>query len=205
MFISIEGIEGVGKTTLINGLKKHFADQDKEVVLCREPGSTILSEKIRAILLDPNLTGSICPLSELFLFYASRFQNAAENILPALESGTVVISDRWSDSTAAYQGYARGMDVNSILWLNNKFNIAQPDITFWLDAPVEVGLSRALSRSKADRFEQEKYTFFEKVRAGFSELQKLEPARIKQIDATQSQDQVLTQAISILQSFEKAQ
>lgn len=203
MLITIEGIEGVGKSTLINKLKNHFECLGYEVVLSREPGGTVLSEKIRSLLIDTNMTGAICPMAELFLFYASRFQNVAENITPALERSCVTIIDRYYDSSKSYQGFARGLDLNLIEVLNKNFGLPTPDITFWLDAPVEIGMGRALSRSKADRFEQEKYSFFEKVRAGFAEIHRNNPDRFKRIDATLSQDQVLAEAIRLLEEYSK--
>lgn len=114
------------------------------MVLSREPGGTVLSEKIRSLLIDTNMTGAICPMAELFLFYASRFQNVAENITPALERSCVTIIDRYYDSSKSYQGFARGLDLNLIEALNKNFGLPTPDITFWLDAPVEIGMVRAI-------------------------------------------------------------
>lgn len=204
MFISIEGIEGVGKSTLILKLKSYFESLGERVVLSREPGGTELSEKIRSILIDPNMGGKISLNAELFLFYASRFQNHEENLVPALESGAVLIIDRYVDSSEAYQGYGRGIDLKKFELLNSKFDLTKPDLTLWLDAPVEVGMKRALNRNKLDRFEQEKFNFFEKIRQGFSTINKAEPERFKRIDATLSEDQVFNQAVAIIEEYNKA-
>lgn len=203
IFISIEGIEGVGKTTLISSLKQHYESKGREVVLSREPGGTILSEKIRGLLLDVNMTGEISPLSELFLFYASRFQNIQQNIEPALSRGAVAICDRYIDSSVGYQVFGRGMDLEMVNMLNEEFIKIHPDITLWLDAPVEVGMARARKRSEADRFENEKIQFFYKVREGFVYIHKTQPNRFKRIDATQDPSQVLRDAISLLEQVEK--
>lgn len=203
VFITIEGIEGVGKSTLIGNLKNYFEASGQEVVLTREPGGTILSEKIRSILKDADLTGAICPTAELFLFYASRFQNVSENIVPALKRSCVTINDRYIDSSVSYQGSARGLDMQLIQDLNTKYGLPVPDITLWLDAPVEIGMARALNRSKADRFEQEKHSFFEKVRFGFAEIHRNDPDRFKRIDATLSQDQVFAEAVRLLDAYSK--
>lgn len=204
MFITIEGIEGVGKSTLIHGLKDYFESQGREVVLSREPGGTILSEKIRALLLDTNLHGAISPQAELFLFYASRFQNVTENILPALSRNAISINDRYFDSSRAYQVFGRKLDDEQVIALNNNFDLPIPDITFWLDAPVEVGMARASKRGELDRFEQEKFSFFERVRDGFKHIHKTEPDRFKRIDATQPQEQVLSDAIALIEVMNKA-
>lgn len=198
MFISFEGTEGVGKTTLIRKFYEHFQALGQDVVLTREPGGTPLAEQIRSILLSVNYEENMSHDTELLMMYAARAQHLAQVILPALQEGKVVLCDRFADSSFAYQCAGRGLSKTKLKLLNENFVERMPDITFWLDAPIEVGMERARERGALDRFEQEKITFFEKVRSGFAEIHLQEPERMKRLDATQTSDQVFEEALSYI-------
>ncbi|MBP7218530.1 MAG: dTMP kinase [Acinetobacter sp.] len=198
MFISFEGIEGVGKTTLIHKIHQYFEQQGKEVVLTREPGGTPLAEQIRALLLAVNHDEQMSHDTELLLMYAARAQHLQQVILPALAAGKIVLSDRFTDASFAYQCAGRGLSQEKLQLLNQTFVTQMPNITFWLDAPIEIGMTRARERGALDRFEQEKLSFFAKVRAGYETLCKAEPERIKRLDATQNADVVFENALMFL-------
>ena len=198
MFISFEGTEGVGKTTLIRKLFEHFQAHGQKVVLTREPGGTPLAEQIRSLLLSVNHDEKMSNNTELLLMYAARAQHLQQVILPALAQGKMVLCDRFTDSSFAYQCAGRGLSRDKLELLNQNFVVKMPDITFWLDAPIETGMLRARERGALDRFEQEKVAFFEKVRSGFQELYQAQPERMKRIDATQTPEQVFDLALSYL-------
>ena len=198
MFISFEGTEGVGKTTLIRKLFEHFQAHGQEVVLTREPGGTPLAEQIRSLLLSVNHDEKMSNNTELLLMYAARAQHLQQVILPALAQGKMVLCDRFTDSSFAYQCAGRGLSRDKLELLNQNFVVKMPDITFWLDAPIETGMLRARERGALDRFEQEKVAFFEKVRSGFQELYQAQPERMKRIDSTQTPEQVFDLALSYL-------
>lgn len=198
MFISFEGTEGVGKTTLIHKIHQYFEQQGKEVVLTREPGGTPLAEQIRALLLAVNHDEQMSHDTELLLMYAARAQHLQQVILPALAAGKIVLSDRFTDASFAYQCAGRGLSQEKLQLLNQTFVTQMPNITFWLDAPIEIGMTRARERGALDRFEQEKLSFFAKVRAGYETLCKAEPERIKRLDATQNADVVFENALVFL-------
>jgi len=200
MFISFEGTEGVGKTTLIRSIYDDFIAQGKEVVLTREPGGTPMAEQIRALLLAVNHEEAMCNDTELLLMYAARAQHLAQVILPALDAGKIVLCDRFTDGSFAYQCTGRGLSEDKLKLLNDNFVARMPDVTFWLDAPIELGMNRARERGALDRFEQEKVSFFEKVRSGYETLWQRHPERIKRLDATQTPTQVFAQAMSELQA-----
>ena len=200
MFISFEGTEGVGKTTLIRKIHQYFEQQGKEVVLTREPGGTPAAEQIRSLLLAVNHDEQMSHDTELLLIYAARAQHLQQVIVPALEAGKIVLSDRFTDASFAYQCAGRGLNEDKLLLLNANFVSRMPDFTFWLDAPIEIGMNRARARGELDRFEQDKVTFFEKVRAGYATLAERHPERIKSLDATQTADQVFEQALAYLKS-----
>ena len=195
MFISFEGTEGVGKTTLIRKLFEHLQAQGKDVVLTREPGGTPLAEQIRSLLLSVNHDENMSHDTELLLMYAARAQHLEQVIIPALEAGKWVLCDRFSDASFAYQCAGRGLSRDKLQLLNQNFVSKMPDLTFWLDAPIETGMSRARERGALDRFEQEKVTFFEKVRSGYQEIYEKQPERMKRLDATQIPEQVFADAL----------
>lgn len=198
MFISFEGTEGVGKTTLIRKLHEHFLVQGSEVVLTREPGGTPLAEQIRSLLLSVNHEEQMSHDTELLLMYAARAQHLSQVILPALKANKIVLCDRFADSSFAYQCAGRGLSRDKLQLLNQNFVAKMPDITFWLDAPIEMGMRRAQERGALDRFEQEKLSFFEQVRSGFQEIYLLQPERMKRLDATQTPEQVFQDALNDL-------
>ncbi|MGE8541253.1 MAG: dTMP kinase [Acinetobacter sp.] len=198
MFISFEGTEGVGKTTLIRKIYDYFLSQGKDVVLSREPGGTPMAEQIRSLLLAVNHEEKMCNDTELLLMYAARAQHLDQVILPALNAGKIVLCDRFSDASFAYQCAGRGLSEEKLQLLNDNFVSRMPDITFWLDAPIELGMDRARARGALDRFEQEKVTFFEKVRGGYATLAARYPERLKRLDAAQLPDQVFEQALTYL-------
>lgn len=198
MFISFEGTEGVGKTTLIRKIYEHLEQQGQQVVLTREPGGTPMAEQIRSLLLSVNHEELMSNDTELLLMYAARAQHLQQVIVPALTEHKTVLCDRFSDASFAYQCAGRGLNQSKLQLLNENFVSHMPDITFWLDAPIETGMSRARERGALDRFEQEKVTFFEKVRAGYQQLWEQYPERVKRLDATQSPEQVFTQALQYL-------
>ena len=198
MFISFEGTEGVGKTTLIRKIHQYFEQQGKEVVLTREPGGTPLAEQIRSLLLAVNHEEQMSHDTELLLIYAARAQHLQQVIVPALEAGKIVLSDRFTDASFAYQCAGRGLSQEKLQLLNQTFVSQMPKITFWLDAPIELGMTRARERGALDRFEQEKLSFFAKVRAGYETLWQADPERIKRLDATQNADVVFEEALQYL-------
>ncbi|HBO71740.1 MAG TPA: dTMP kinase [Acinetobacter sp.] len=201
MFISFEGTEGVGKTTLIRKIHQYFEQQGKEVVLTREPGGTPLAEQIRSLLLAVNHEEQMSHDTELLLIYAARAQHLQQVILPALEAGKIVLSDRFTDASFAYQCSGRGLSQEKLQLLNQTFVAKMPNITFWLDAPIELGMTRARERGALDRFEQEKLSFFAKVRAGYETLWQTAPERIKRLDATQNADVVFEEALNYIEQL----
>ena len=198
MFISFEGTEGVGKTTLIRKIYEYLVQQGQDVVLTREPGGTPMAEQIRSLLLSVNHDENMSNDTELLLMYAARAQHLQQVIVPALLAGKTVLCDRFTDASFAYQCAGRGLSREKLNVLNQNFVSHMPNVTFWLDAPIELGMSRARERGALDRFEQEKVTFFEKVRAGYQELFEQSPERMKRLDATQSPEQVFAQAVAYL-------
>jgi dTMP kinase len=189
--ISFEGGDGSGKTTQIKLLENYFATRGKLCVSTREPGGTTLGRMIRQVLLEVGHEELSSP-TELFLYLADRAQHVQEVIEPAIKSGKLVLCDRFTDSTLAYQGYGRGVDLEMLRRLNQIASRGiTPDLTFLLDCPADVGLSRTArrvsgqksSRGREDRFEREKLEFHERVRNGFLELAQAEPKRIYRLDA----------------------
>jgi len=199
-FITVEGIEGVGKTTNIGFIHQQLLAAGKDVLVTREPGGTSLGEAIRGLLLDPEYTGmdSSC---ELQLMFAARAEHLARVIRPALEKGQWVLCDRFTDATYAYQGGGRGIDTGVIARLEALVQgDFRPDVTLLLDVPVEVGLARAGQRGDLDRFEQEKVEFFERVRQAYLDMARQYAARYRVIDASQPLEQVQQQLELVLQS-----
>ena len=205
-FITLEGPEGGGKSTNLLWMESFLIEQGIDVVVTREPGGTEIGEAIRHILLNKDFD-AMCDDTELLLMFAARAQHIQEKIKPALAEGKWVISDRFTDATYAYQGGARGLDMARIAqieqWVQQGF---QPNLTFIFDLPVEIGMSRVLSRSQEtgqviDRFEQEKQAFFEKVRAAYLARANQSPARYKVLDASQPIDSVQQQIKTRLQGL----
>lgn len=184
-FITLEGGEGVGKTTNMAFIKDYLAQHNIAVVVTREPGGTALAEKIRQLLLD-NKSEAIADQAELLMMFAARAQHIKHVIEPALSHGKWVLCDRFTDATYAYQGGGRNVKVSSIQWLENWVQGSlRPDLTLLLDAPVEIGIARARKRGAFDRFESEKISFFESVRRAYLLQADLYPERIKIIKANQ--------------------
>ena len=189
-FITVEGIEGVGKTTNMEFIHQQLLASGRDVVVTREPGGTPLGEAIRGLLLDPRYTG-MDPTCELQLMFAARAEHLARVIRPALQQGQWVLCDRFTDATYAYQGGGRGIDKTIIARLEELVQgDFRPDLTLLLDVPVEVGLARAGQRGGLDRFEQEKRAFFERVRAAYLDMAREHPQRYRVIDAGQPLQQV---------------
>ncbi|MDP2902191.1 MAG: dTMP kinase [Methylovulum sp.] len=184
-FITLEGGEGVGKTTNLEFIKDHLLQYKIPVVITREPGGTYLAEKIRHLLLDAD-SEEISEQAELLLMFAARAQHIKHVIEPALARGNWVLCDRFTDATYAYQGGGRNMKASTIEWLENLVQgPLRPDLTLLLDAPVEIGIDRARKRGAFDRFETEKTGFFERVRRAYLLQLELHPERIKLIKANQ--------------------
>jgi len=200
-FITVEGIEGVGKTTNIAFIEKLLCDAGKKVVMTREPGGTSLGEDVRELLLGHKHDG-MSRDAELLLMFAARAEHLNKVVLPALEDNKWVLCDRFTDATYAYQGGGRGFDITPISTLESLVQDSlRPDLTLLLDVPVEVGLDRAGKRSEPDRFEKEKHDFFERVRQTYLERAHADPARMKIIDAGQALDDVQAQIKKTLTEF----
>ena len=208
MFITLEGIEGSGKTTQIGRLVKYLEARQIECVATRQPGGTPIGETIRSILLDP-ANSALKPMTELLLYMADRAQHIFELIKPCLEAGKTVVCDRYFDATLVYQGFARGLSIELIGELHKLlFDDLKPDVTLLLDLSPQLGLGRAWQQlatgQRSDdesRFEAEKVAFHEKVRAGYLELARLEPDRFRIIDADQTQDEVFAAISKVVSSL----
>lgn len=185
-FITVEGIEGAGKSTAIENISAWLTDRGASVVSTREPGGTALGEELRATLLAHRADGMAAD-TELLLMFAARAEHLARVIRPALAAGQWVVCDRFTDASVAYQGGGRDLGIERVRrladWVHGGF---EPTLTLWLDLPVADGLARAAGRSAPDRFESEKHRFFEAVRATYARLAEQEPARILRIDAAAS-------------------
>lgn len=200
LFISFEGIDGCGKSTQADLLRSYLESKGEQVELLREPGGTALSEQIREILLNPN-NDKMDPSTESILLSASRAQLTREIIIPALERGNVVICDRYADSTLAYQGYGRGINLE---WLEklNAFATAglKPDITLLVDLPVDEALNRMQSKS-FDRIEMEGIEFLEKVRSGYLELTDRFSKRYFMIDGMETIEEMSKKIINKIEEI----
>ncbi|QRY78566.1 dTMP kinase [Pseudomonas sp. PDNC002] len=186
LFITLEGPEGAGKSTNREYLAERLRERGIEVQLTREPGGTPLAERIRELLLAPS-DEKMAADTELLLVFAARAQHIAQVIRPALERGAVVLCDRFTDATYAYQGGGRGLPVERIAQLESFVQGGlRPNLTLVFDLPVEIGLSRAAARGRLDRFEQEGRAFFEAVRNTYLDRARAEPARYHILDAAQS-------------------
>lgn len=198
LFISFEGIEGSGKSTQAKILYDSLKEKKYPVILTREPGGTVIGNDIRQILIDKK-NNQIQPLTELLLNFASRIEHLQQVILPALKNKQIVITDRFYDSTLAYQGFAMGVEIETIEKMHQlMINSIQPDITFLCDMEVEVAFQRIKSRSDNNRYEELSFDFHNKVRNGFLEIAKNNAGRIKIINANNDFSKVAEQVIEYL-------
>lgn len=201
IFISFEGIEGSGKTIQARLLDEFLRKKGYTVVLTEEPGGTQIGLRIRELLLSVEHQ-EMTSVTELMLYNASRAQLIKEVILPAIKRGAIVITDRFNDSTVAYQGYGRGIDLNLIDSIDRIVTAGlKPDITILLDLDVKVGLKRNRGIHKADRLELEDKAFHKKVRNGYLEIAAKEPERIKLIDASKSIEEIHSKIVSIITEY----
>ncbi len=199
LFITLEGIEGVGKTSQLEFVADYLQKQGREIVITREPGGTPVGEGIRSLVLDNKHTGMAAD-TELLLMFAARAEHIDKVIRPALEAEKVVLCDRFTDASYAYQGLGRNISTERISMLEDWVQKGlKPDLTLLLDAPVEIGLDRAAKRSEKDRFESEALDFFEAVRNCYLQIAKNEPQRMKVIDASLDLESVKKQVLSVLQ------
>lgn len=200
-FITIEGTEGVGKTTNMAFIKAWLEAKKLPYISTREPGGTPLAEQVRELLLAPRAE-LVCSASELLLMFAGRAQHIDQVIEPALVEGNWILCDRFTDATYAYQGAGRNMGSDLISKLETLVQGSlRPDLTLILDIPVEIGLKRASARSEPDRFELEQVEFFERVRRGYLGIAEQDPGRCKLIDASQPLEQVQSQITTALEAF----
>lgn len=202
LFISIEGGEGAGKTTLIARLANTMQEMGWRVVTTREPGGIPIAEKIRSVILDPSHT-SMDARTEALLYAAARRQHLVEKVLPALERGMVVLCDRFVDSSLAYQGYARGLGMEEV-WAINRFATqeAMPALTIYMDISPEAGLARIAKSAEREvnRLDLERRSFHERVREGYLQLAGQYPERIVQVDAAAGPDEVFQQVLEVMKS-----
>jgi dTMP kinase len=195
LFISFEGIDGAGKTTHIESVARLFEEQGRTVVRTREPGGTPLAEQLRERILNDDMDA----LTEALLVFAARRDHIQHVIQPALAKGAVVLSDRFTDASFAYQGAGRGFDLATLAtleqWVQTQegLGLLQPDLTFWFDLPPAVAAERLSKARVADRFEQQDLAFFERVANGYAQRQAAAPARIVRLDAHQERHQVWRQ------------
>ncbi|MBK8325844.1 MAG: dTMP kinase [Moraxellaceae bacterium] len=198
VFITLEGTEGVGKSTALNFIQDYLNTHYVPFITTREPGGTPLAEKIRHLLLTKD-DEPMAHHTELLLMFAARAQHIQQVIRPALAAKKWVLCDRFTDASYAYQGGGRGLPMSEIAQLENLVQgDLQPNLTLWLDAPVEVGLQRAAARHQLDRFEQEKLAFFDKVRAVYQQRAASYPQRYRRIDANLPLEQVQAQLKEVL-------
>ncbi len=200
-FITLEGIEGVGKSTAVEVVARVMRGLEREVVTTREPGGTPLAERVRELLLAPDAE-PMAPLTELMLMFAARAQHLAAVIRPALAAGHCVVCDRFTDATYAYQGGGRGLSEDLVAQAEALVHPdLQPSLTLLLDAPPEIGLARAAGRrGTADRFERERVEFFQRVRASYLARAERHPARFVVIDAGAPLDEVAARLMDTLEA-----
>ena len=203
-FITVEGIEGAGKTTCMQVVTEVIEYQGINAIHTREPGGTDLGEDLRSLLLGHKHTG-MSDDAELLMMFAARAEHIAQKIQPALDDGKWVLCDRFTDATYAYQGYGRGIPLEKISglenWVQGKL---RPDLTLLMDLPVEVGMERAGKRSAPDRFESEAWDFFERIRQGYLSIAAEQPSRVKVIDASQDLPDVQAQVKTAIEAFVNA-
>jgi dTMP kinase len=197
LFITFEGPDGSGKSTQITRLKEYLTSRGYDVLLVREPGGTRISEQIRNVILSTENKG-MNPICEAMLYAASRAQLTHEVIIPALQQGRMVIADRFVDSSIVYQGYARGLGEEMVGTINSyATERLEPDVTFLINIPAEVGIARKSSQKKLDRLEQESISFHKKVHEGYDRL-KVKSSRIVEIDGTKNRDEIEREIIDTI-------
>ncbi|MBU2863301.1 dTMP kinase [Reinekea forsetii] len=200
-FISIEGLEGVGKSTQAKHLNDWIASKGHTIVRTREPGGTPIAEAVRDLVLEHH-SEKMMPSTELLLVFASRAQHTEALIRPNLNDGHWVLSDRYTDATYAYQGGGRGLDLDLISNLERiVLNGFKPDLTLWLDCDAEIGLARAKQRGALDRIEQEELGFFNRCRAAYQQRFDADPSRFIRLDANQTEAQVKKDLINALEGW----
>ena len=198
--VSLEGPEGAGKTSVLEAIIPILENRGIEVLSTREPGGVLIGEKIREVILDPSHT-EMDPKTELLLYIASRRQHLVEKVLPALATGKLIIMDRFIDSSVAYQGFGRGLDIEAIDWLNEfATDGLKPDLTLYFDIEVEEGLARIAANSdrEVNRLDMEGLDLHRKVRQGYLSLLEKEADRIVKIDASLPLDQVIANTQQLL-------
>ena len=200
LFITIEGGDGSGKSTQIDLLMSYFDREGYEVLLTREPGGTVISEKIRDIILDKEHM-EMADMTEALLYAASRAQHVQEFIIPNVKKGKVVICDRYVDSSVVYQGHARGLGIDEVEQINSYATLGlTPDLTIMLDLPPEIGLARKRNQRDLDRLELASDDFHVKVSQGYRILAKRHPERILSVDATKSIEDIHTLIVEAIQN-----
>lgn len=200
-FITIEGIEGVGKSTICQTIYQHLRGKNFPVLLTREPGGTPIGEAVRQVILN-DYAHTMAPMCELLLMFSARAQHIEQIIRPALAQNEWVLSDRFTDASFAYQGSGRGIDFEKIALLENLVqNDLQPGLTLLLDAPVDVAFERMIARGNRDRIEQESHEFFERIRQGYLTRAKTNPTRYQIIDAQQALEKVQADVVGALESY----
>jgi len=200
-FITIEGPDGSGKTTQIDLLSEFLRKKEQDYIITREPGGTEISDKIREILLDEKFT-EMTRETEMLLYAASRAQHVAQVILPALESGKIVLCDRFIDASIAYQGIGRGIDIECIKEINSVALMGiMPHLTILLDIPPDIGLQRKRNHKKVDRIEAENLKFHKRVREGYLELAKKDPHRIKVLNGCEKKNEIHVKIVSYIKSL----
>ena len=203
-FITVEGIEGAGKTTCMQVVTDVIEQQGISAIHTREPGGTDLGEDLRNLLLGHKHTG-MSDDAELLMMFAARAEHIAQKIKPALDEGNWVLCDRFTDATYAYQGYGRGISLEKISGLENWVQgELRPDLTLLMDLPVEMGMERAGKRSAPDRFESEAWDFFERIRQGYLSIAAEQSSRVKVIDASQDLHDVQEQVRAAIETFVNA-
>lgn len=199
LFITFEGGEGAGKTTLISQIAQKLTGDGFTVIRAREPGGTELGEQVRHILLHKSEV-KISPYAELCLFLASRAQHISEVIGPALKKNYIVLCDRFNDSSIAYQGAARSLGMTNVSAFCDFISQGlQPHLSFYLDIDPTIGLARAMKDRPQDRIESETIVFHQKIREAYHQLHELHPQRLRLLDATNSPEQVFAQAMTLIQ------
>lgn len=201
-FITFEGGECSGKTSIINAVKALFEKKGIEYICTREPGGIKIAEEIREIILDVNNT-QMTSETETLLYAAARMQHLSERVIPALNSGKIVLCDRFLDSSLAYQGYARGIGMDNVLKANSFALDKLPELTIFIDVTPEVALKRLSGREKADRLDLESIDFHKRVYEGYHKVLEMYPDRVVRIDGNQSLEKVTSDCIDIILDYLK--